>query len=162
MTKEEIEGLRRLCKESTRVVSWYAHPYDATVRGPFCRWFTCSEVAEQYRHNVASPSQDVHFAAAAMNALPKLLDEVERLTYRNHGLENGIKHEVIAAQFSEHRSFVSRVNYLKEENQKLREALEFVVAHEKTNLEINPDVHRHDRYRENMYFKAREALGEGL
>ena len=40
------------------------------------------------------------------------------------------------------------------------EALDYVIAHEHSNLEMNPDVHRHDRYRENMYWKVREALKE--
>ena len=44
--------------------------------------------------------------------------------------------------------------------EKRTEALEYVVAHEHSNLEMNPDVHRHDRYRENMYWKVRAALEE--
>lgn len=43
---------------------------------------------------------------------------------------------------------------------KMKEALEYVVAHEHSNLEMDPDIHRHDRYRENMYWKARTCLKE--
>lgn len=39
-----------------------------------------------------------------------------------------------------------------------REACNYVVEHEKSNLEYNPDLHRHDRYRENMYWKARAFI----
>lgn len=40
------------------------------------------------------------------------------------------------------------------------EALKTVVKHEQAHLEVNPDVHRHDRYRENMYETVRAALAE--
>lgn len=39
-----------------------------------------------------------------------------------------------------------------------REACNYVVEHEKSNLEYNPNLHRHDRYRENMYWKARAFI----
>jgi len=45
--------------------------------------------------------------------------------------------------------------------QALREAkdvCDYVVQHEHSNLECNPDLHRHDRYRENMYWKVRTFL----
>lgn len=51
---------------------------------------------------------------------------------------------------------------LKLENTKLRAALEYVIAHEKANLEYNPDLHRHDGYRSNMFHKCLAALsGKG-
>lgn len=77
MSETELNELRELAKASTNVVAWYAHSQE--VRGPFCRWFTCSEVSPQYRKNVAATSDDCKFAAAAMNNLVPLLDEIDRL-----------------------------------------------------------------------------------
>ena len=54
----------------------------------------------------------------------------------------------------------SRLTRVLDALEKRTAALEYVVAHEHSNLEVNPDVHRHDRYRENMYWKARAALLE--
>jgi len=82
MTPSERQSLRSLAERSTRVVKWYAHgPSDgagATVRGPYHRWFDCREVDPRYKSNVADPKDDCEYAAAAMNAVPDLLDLVER------------------------------------------------------------------------------------
>jgi hypothetical protein len=74
MSREE---LRELAGLSTRVTAWY--PQGATVRGPFCRWFTCADVEDQYKQHVANVSDDTRFAAAAMNNLLPLLDELEEM-----------------------------------------------------------------------------------
>jgi hypothetical protein len=76
ITKEEREQLRVLESKSTPVVAWYAHPSE--VRGPFCRWFTCSDVNPEYQKHVAYKDEDCAFAAAAMNNLIPLLDELDR------------------------------------------------------------------------------------
>jgi hypothetical protein len=69
------DELRELISKSTQVNGWYAHGYeDGTVRGPYHRWFKCSEVDDKYKHNVAPVNDDVNFAAAAMNNLEALLD----------------------------------------------------------------------------------------
>lgn len=78
LKEEDLDYLKEVCAKSTNVVGWYAHGYDGTVRGPFCRWFTCSEVSPEYRKHVADVSDEVEFAAAAMTSLPfllKLIDE---------------------------------------------------------------------------------------
>lgn len=67
---------KRLAEKATEVVRWYPHQYDGTIRGPFCRWFKCSEVDEKYRENVASVADDVEYGAEAMNAAPQLADAV--------------------------------------------------------------------------------------
>lgn len=67
----DIPALEALYNKSTHVVAWYAHP--AEVRGPFCRWLTVSEVAEQYRKHVGEQSDDTAYAAAAMNSIPHLI-----------------------------------------------------------------------------------------
>ena len=76
---EEIDTkkLRKIAGRSTRVVGWYAHM--TTVRGPYCRWFKCSEVDDQDKHRVASTTDECEFAAAAMNNFVPLLDEIDRL-----------------------------------------------------------------------------------
>lgn len=77
MTRDELEELRSVAKQSTSVVAWYPHPTE--VRGPFCRWLTISEVDDKYKHNVASTSDEAEFVAAAMNNLVPLLDHIEKL-----------------------------------------------------------------------------------
>jgi len=77
MTKEKRAELRELAGKSTRVVAWYGH--EKEVRGPFYRWFECSKVDPKYEHHVASQRDDCAFAAASMNNLVALLDEIDRL-----------------------------------------------------------------------------------
>jgi len=93
-TKGEIaqmdtKKLRELAKKATPVVAWY--PHNTEVRGPFCRWFTCSEVASQYRKEVAETWDDCNFAAAAMNSLVPLLDELESLRKANGVMWNALQ-----------------------------------------------------------------------
>lgn len=84
--------LRKLAEASTEVVSWYPHSqYDgyhvgkASVRGPFGRWFLVSGGDNgmgdtiKYPTPVADLFDDAKFAAAAMNNLIPLLNEIEQL-----------------------------------------------------------------------------------
>lgn len=83
---KSITELRRIAEASTKVVQWdahgkYQHPHPeyATVRGPYNRWLLVTPVAEQYQKHVADQYADAEFAAAAMNALPELLEDWERM-----------------------------------------------------------------------------------
>jgi len=74
-----LNELSETLKNSTRVVAWYAHgpgdqsPLDtATVRGPYGRWFYVNGGAD-YPKNVAYVADDAKYAAASMNAIPKLI-----------------------------------------------------------------------------------------
>ena len=78
LSEEYLTKLKELCKKSTQVVGWYAHGYDRTVRGPFCRWFTCSEVSPEYQKHVASVYDEVEYCAAAMNSMPALLELLDQ------------------------------------------------------------------------------------
>lgn len=77
MTAERKAEIKELLKNSTSVNAWYAHSEDSTVRGPYVRWFKCLEVDPQYKERVSSTSDDVKYAACAMNAIPELLTELE-------------------------------------------------------------------------------------
>ena len=70
----------KLLKKATKVVGWYAHAEDYTVRGPFCRWFKVTDVLPQYEKSVGSKFDDVRYASACMNYAPILALEVQRLT----------------------------------------------------------------------------------
>lgn len=72
--KKLAEELLKVERKSTRVVAWYAHSKE--VRGPWCRWFTCSEVAPEYKQHVAYTGNDCIFAANAMNTAPMLAKAV--------------------------------------------------------------------------------------
>ncbi len=76
-TEKELEILKELCGKATQVVGWYAHYKQ--VRGPFCRWFEITEVADQYKQHVGTIRDDLNYCAAAMNELPRLIAEIERL-----------------------------------------------------------------------------------
>ncbi len=73
----DMETLEKLHAKSTKVVAWYAHPYE--VRGPYGRWFTVSNVAFAYENMVASTADDAAYAAHAMNIAPLLVDEIRLL-----------------------------------------------------------------------------------
>lgn len=75
----EPQLLRALWMKSTEVVAWYSN-YPGEVRGPFCRWFKVTDVAPEYKKHVAEVGDDSAYAAAAMNALPHLLDHADRLS----------------------------------------------------------------------------------
>lgn len=72
-----IEEFKMLHGNSTKVVNWYAHP--DTVRGPYHRWFTISDVPSQYAQHVGSKFDDAKFAAASMNIAPLLVEYIEEL-----------------------------------------------------------------------------------
>lgn len=77
ITAADLQMLKELEKKSTQVVGWYANGH--TVRGPFCRWFEVTKVDPQYEKNVGTMTDDVAYAAAAMNYLPKLIERIEQL-----------------------------------------------------------------------------------
>ncbi len=97
---KELEELKVLHAASTKVNQWYPHPYDGTIRGPFHRWLTVSEVDAQYAKNVAFRGDDVKYAAAAMNMLPKLIECIEDLRKQRDELELqlGIENMVVAGK----------------------------------------------------------------
>lgn len=72
-----IAEIKEFYKNSTQVVGWYAHPSE--VRGPFCRWFTVSDVSPEYEKHVAYKGDDAKYAAAAMNNVIHLIDKIESL-----------------------------------------------------------------------------------
>lgn len=79
MTRLELlVMLGELKAKSTQVTAWYPHGEDGTVRGPFVRWFKCTEVAEQYQRNVASQADDCRYAAAALTHVPELIKIIEQ------------------------------------------------------------------------------------
>lgn len=93
-TLEEILSVYDTLKaNSTRVNGWWAHREDGTIRGPFCRWLTVSEVDPIYKKNVAEIGDDVDYAAAAMNDLPKVIEALRtamsqiKVELCNRGLE---------------------------------------------------------------------------
>lgn len=85
LTPEKEAELRHRLANSTQVIAWRAHPggdcygVEATVRGPFFRWFRIGEVAPEYRKNVADPYADALYCALAMNSIPELLYEIDLL-----------------------------------------------------------------------------------
>lgn len=78
ITPAILVELRELEKNSTQVVGWYSD-YGGQIRGPFNRWFNVTEVADEYKKHCGSASDDARFAAAAMNAMPALLDYIQKL-----------------------------------------------------------------------------------
>lgn len=74
-----LDQLKELIVKSTKVVNWY--PYfdkeNPTIRGPHTRWFTVSGGNTAY---TADPNDDANYAAAAMNALPSLIEKLELTT----------------------------------------------------------------------------------
>lgn len=84
-TKFDFSYLRSLWEKSTRVTQWKAHPGtdcygpEASVRGPFFRWFKVTPVEPEYQRYVSNDLADAEYCAAAMNALPGLMDRCEEL-----------------------------------------------------------------------------------
>lgn len=81
LTEEYLNGLKELCNKATQVVGWYHHHmWSNEVRGPFGRWFTVSGGDNgmgdpvKYPTPVAELYEDAAFCAAAMSALPALLE----------------------------------------------------------------------------------------
>lgn len=79
LNSEELERLRQLADKGSRMVHWYTHVNDGTIRGGYCRWFTCSEGSEKLPASIASVEDDTRFAAAAMNSFIPLLEKVDAL-----------------------------------------------------------------------------------
>lgn len=92
----ELERLETLKRESTQVVSWYAHSQGdgyhlgkASVRGPFGRWFLVQGGDNgmgdpvKYPVPVADLYADAKYAAAAMNALPGLIQDLRSAMAEN-------------------------------------------------------------------------------
>lgn len=69
------EELRLLIEKSTPVVGWWEH--GGTIRGPWHRWFNCQLGTDTNGEHLAPVEDDVKFAAAAMNNLVHLLDELD-------------------------------------------------------------------------------------
>lgn len=115
ITKELRDQLRELESKSTRVVAWYAHSEE--VRGPFHRWFTCSEVNPEYKNQVAWQSDDCQFAAAAMNNLLPLLDALDE---RDRYIEFLMKRDVLADAYV---SLSAECERLKKENEDAKNSL---------------------------------------
>lgn len=96
LTIEREKEIREALDRSTKVVAWYPHPRE--VRGPFCRWFTCSEASNgmgdpiNYPVPVAKIEDDVKYCAIAMNSVPELLAEIDRLRNANNQLGKIVTH----------------------------------------------------------------------
>ena len=81
----DLDLIKSLILKSTSVVNWYPHGYEstknmgATVRGPYGRWLYVTEKQGDDPEHIASAEDDAKYAAAAMNYLPHLVEEVETL-----------------------------------------------------------------------------------
>lgn len=95
MTDEEVQKIKEAKDKSTLVVSWYAHsqfdgyhPGQATVRGPFGRWFRVSGGDNGIGDPVNCPTpvadmfDDAKYAALALNSVPRFIQEREELKRR--------------------------------------------------------------------------------
>lgn len=75
-----LEELKELEKKSTQVVGWHDNYASAgEIRGPFNRWLTVSNVAPMYEQHVGSREDDAKYAAACMNMVPHLIQNIEEL-----------------------------------------------------------------------------------
>jgi len=87
-----LQQLKERMDKSTEVVNWY--PYmevdGATVRGPWGRWFRVNDI-DYGKEHVASALDDAEYAAAAMNNLPKLIDELEQFRKTFNELQDMIE-----------------------------------------------------------------------
>lgn len=108
----DTKKLKEIADKSTKVVAWYPHEYGddrayghATVRGPFGRWFACfggdngMNDPIKYPTPVAEIADDVKFAAAAMNNLVPLCDEVDKLREQLRMAVEAIKSALIRQCF---------------------------------------------------------------
>lgn len=78
--EEVIAELKELKEKSTPVVAWYDH--GETVRGPFGRWFRIEQPEQEIQHDKvvrAHGFNDAAYCAAALNQVPRLITEIERL-----------------------------------------------------------------------------------
>lgn len=111
VTPELRATLRDIAARSTPVVAWYPHPYE--VRGPFGRWFTCTGGDNGMRDGTPTPvanvADDCTFAAAAMNTLTMLLDEIDRLEAK---LKGRIQLKTVDERYREDSAFRHLVDML--------------------------------------------------
>ena len=98
-----MNALKELHDKSTKVNAWYAHGWeDGTVRGPFHRWFKCSEVEPRYAKHVAGVAEDTEYCAGAMNLAPYLINAVETLLKRVSELELDLEMENVLKEREDH------------------------------------------------------------
>ena len=76
--------------KSSNMVAWYPHKYDTqmghegvagSVRGGWCRWFHCQVGSENQPDSIASPEDDVEYAANALTyfyAMTKLAVRLQK------------------------------------------------------------------------------------
>lgn len=78
-----ISSVRKRLDKSTPVVSWYAHPYEGQIRGPYNRWFKLDGPAEEIVQNSrvvrASAEYDIEMFAHAPQDLKTALQVIELL-----------------------------------------------------------------------------------
>lgn len=79
-----LAEIKARAEATTKVVAWYPHSEDLTVRGPFGLWFHLEEVPEKYKQHVAYAGDDVKYCAMAMNTLPKLLAALEKCIWQRN------------------------------------------------------------------------------
>lgn len=72
-----LEQLKEITSKSTQVVNWYPHS-DGTIRGPYCRWLIVTG-GDGDREYTSPIRNDVEYASMAMNALPFLIEDKEKL-----------------------------------------------------------------------------------
>lgn len=106
LTAELEKEIEEKLEKSTKVVAWYPHSqYDgyhlgeASVRGPFGRWFLVSGGHNgmnqtEYPTPVADLCDDAKYCAIAMNSIPILLNEINALRERIFVLEYDMKYRM--------------------------------------------------------------------
>jgi hypothetical protein len=100
----DISKLETLWEKSTQVVAWYAHgDYDGTIRGPFCRWFKCTEIEPEYQKHCGSIKDDVEYATAALNSVPHLIAAYRAQSDRIATLEAQLKYAKNETEFYSNR-----------------------------------------------------------
>jgi len=75
----DLKKLKEIVGKSSKVVSWYAHPWEGQVRGPWHRWFICQKGDDDSPESIATVEDDVIFATASMNSLSALLLIIEKM-----------------------------------------------------------------------------------
>jgi hypothetical protein len=83
-----LNKLKELTAKSSNVVNWYPYTHDKTIRGPHNRWLTVSGGDDEY---TAPITDDVEYAAAAMNSLPYLLEQIDMLIKENDKLKHDLQ-----------------------------------------------------------------------
>lgn len=85
----ELRRLKKVAEKSSNMVSWYAHPYDGTIRGGWCRWFRCEEGVKDSPENIASVFDDTNFCAEALNNFLPMIKTIEKLQTLVYWQKNG-------------------------------------------------------------------------